>query len=383
MKAGDMELRAPDVMTSGALKISGVETMLLRIPPRQRTISDAQSRVEAVEFLVVRLDTKQGLSGWGFNWNYTKGTRAVKTMLDEVYAPVLLGRDAGDRQRLCAELLHTTHFIGRVGVALVGVSAVNIALWDLHCKQLGRPLWRVLTPVRDRVKAYNTDGGWLSLSQDELIEDMQRLVARGFDHLKMKIGLPSPREDYERVKAVRRAIGDRVGLMLDVNTCWDLETALECGPKMEAFDVAWLEEPLHPFDIDGHARLASALKMPVAVGETVYTKYAFREFVHRRAAGILQADVTKLSGIDEWLEVAELAAAHQLPVIPHTNVQQKIHVQLAAATPHVPMVEYCYESLADIWKEPLAVTDGYYALPSEPGVGCEFRPDVLTTYRVA
>ena len=366
------------------LTITRVSTYLLSIPPRQRAIGDAQQkRVEAVEFVLVRLDTDAGPSGWGFNWNYTKGTRAVKVMIDDAYAPVLVGRDPADREQLSKDLLSQTHFIGRLGVARVGVSAINLALWDLHCKQLGQPLWKVLGGTRQRIKAYNTDGGWLTMSTAELVEDMQRLVARGFDRVKMKIGLPDPREDYARVKAVRQAIGDDIGLMVDVNTCWDLKTALRWGRKLEEFRLEWLEEPLPPFDVRAHARLAKALEVPIAVGETLYTAEMFEEFLRAGAVEIVQADVTKLSGIEEWLQVAALAKAHRVPVVPHTNVQQKVHVQLAAATPHVPMVEYCYESLADIWKEPLTVQDGHYSLPQEPGVGCEMKPEIVERYRVA
>ena len=369
--------------SSSGVKITGVTTFLLRIPPRQPTISDAQSRVEAVEFVAVRLDTNQDLTGWGFNWNYSRGTRAVKVMIDDVYAPLLIGQDPEYRKELCDRLLCATHFIGRVGAALVGVCAIEIALWDVHCKRLGMPLWRVLGPVRNRVKAYNTDGGWLSSSKDELVKGMVRLVERGFDRVKMKVGLPSPQDDYDRVKAVRKAIGEKIGLMVDVNTCWDLKTAMYWGRKLEEFRLDWLEEPLHPFDIRGHARLARVLTVPIAVGETVYTIDTFREYVEQDAAEILQADVTKLSGIDEWLEVAGLAAAFHRSVIPHTNVQQKLHAQLAAATAHVPMVEFCYESLAEIWKEPLSVIDGYYSLPEAPGVGCEFAPAIFNKFRVA
>jgi L-alanine-DL-glutamate epimerase-like enolase superfamily enzyme len=365
------------------MKITGVETYLLDIPLRQRPITDSQSRVESVEFIVVRVATDEGLEGWGFNWNYSKGTRAVKVMIDDVYAPYLINKNPMDRRSLCKELMYTTHFIGRVGVALVGICAIEIALWDLHCKRLGLPLWRVLGPVRDRVKAYNTDGGWLSWTVGELIEDMQKLVARGFDTVKMKIGRPSPREDYERVKAVRNALGSEVNLLVDVNTQWDLNTAMVWGRRLEELHIGWLEEPLHPFDVKGHAELAAALDVPIAVGETIYSKYAFRDYIERGAVDILQADVTKLSGIDEWLEVAGLASAHNIPLVPHTNVQQKIHVQLAAATPQALMVEYCYESLSDIWKEPLTVQNGFYSLPQEAGVGCELTPEVLTKYRVA
>ena len=373
----------PALARSG-VRITRVETFFLSIPPHQRTIGDAQQkRVDAVEFVLVRLDTDGGLTGWGFNWNYTKGARAVKVMIDDAYAPVLVGRDPADRVQIGKDLLYQTHFNGRLGVARVGVSAITHALWDLASKHQGLPLWKMLGPVKERVKAYNTDGGWLTMTTEELVEDMTRLVARGFDWVKMKIGLPDPRQDIARVKAVRKAIGPKVGLAVDVNTCWDLKTALRWGPKLEEFGLEWLEEPLHPFDVKGHAKLANALTVPIAVGETIYTKEMFLDFMEQGAVEIVQADVTKLSGIDEWLEVAALAKRFGVPVIPHTNVQQKVHVQLAAATPHVPMVEFCYESLADIWQEPLTVKDGYYSLPHAPGVGCEMKPEILERFRVA
>ena len=111
--------------------------------------------------------------------------------------------------------------------------------------------------------------------------------------------------------------------------------------------------------------------------------YYFRDFIELGAVDVIQADATKLSGIDEWLEVAALAAANNTPIIPHTNVQHKLHVQLAAATQGVPLLESCYESLFDIWEEPIYVENGYYNLPSEPGVGLKIRDAVVRETRVA
>ena len=152
---------------------------------------------------------------------------------------------------------------------------------------------------------------------------------------------------------------------------------------MAEHDVSWLEEPMHPFDVKAHAALARAIPVPIAVGETIYTKYAFRDYIEAGAVDIVQADVTKLTGIDEWLEVAALAASYNKPVVPHTNVQHKIHVQLAAATPGVMMVENCYESLMDMWEEPIYVKDGFYELPEAPGVGLKIRDAVIEETRIA
>lgn len=365
------------------MKITQVETFVLDVPLKQRTITDSQSSLDSVEFFLIRLDTDDGLSGWGFNWNYTKGTRAVKTLVDDTYAPKLIGEDPLDHKNVCKKIGYTNHFIGRVGITRVGLSAIEMAMWDIRCKVAKMPLWQYLGPCKSKVKAYNTDGGWLSWSTDDLIRDMTALVERGFDSVKMKLGRPDPREDYERVKAVRKALGPNIRLMTDVNTVWDLKTAIVWGRKLEEFDIYWLEEPMHPFDIRAHAELAKALDVPIAVGETIYTLYDFRDYIEQNAVDIVQADATKLSGIGEWLDTAALARAYNLEVVPHTNVQQKLHAQLAAATPNVPMVENCYESLNDIWEEPVRVVDGYYTLPEAPGVGCKIRDEVIKACRIA
>lgn len=369
-------------LSSQATKIIDVETALLRVPLRQRAITDSQSVVHDVEFLQVKLTTEAGITGFGMNWSYTPGLRAAQVAVTENYAPLLRGQDPFFRKELVRRCYYSNHFIGRVGATQVGLAAVEFALWDIACKAVGLPLWRYLGPCRDRVKAYSTDGGWLAATADELVTDAKRLLDRGFDAIKVKLGRADPREDYERVKTVRSAIGPNVKLMTDANCAWTLNVAKQWGQRLAEQDVFWLEEPLHPFDKKAHAALAASIPVPIALGETIYTKWDFRDFIEMNALDIVQADATKLMGIDEWLEVAALASAANKPVIPHTNVQQKLHVQLAAATPGVMMVENCYESLLDIWEEPIYVRDGYYDLPQEPGVGLKIRDEVVAANRI-
>lgn len=364
------------------MKITNVETYLLDIPLGQKAITDSQTKLDSVEFIAVRLDTDEGVSGWGFNWNYTKGTRAVQAIIDDNYAPLLINKNPMMYKNILNELHYTNHFIGQVGVTRVGLCAVNLALWDIRLKVAGLPLWKYLGPVKEKVKAYNTDGGWLETSTEELVNDMNQLIDRGFDAVKMKLGKSDPREDYERVKAVRNAIPENIKLMTDVNTVWDLKTARTWGKRMEEFDIYWLEEPMNPFNKKDHATLARDIDIPIAAGETIYTKYDFRDYIEAGALDVVQADVTKLSGIDEWLDVAALARCYDLEVIPHTNVQQKLHAQLAAVSSNVPMVENCYESLSDIWEDPIKVENGYYTLPQEPGLGCKLKDSILEKYRI-
>lgn len=364
------------------IRITRVSTALLRVPLAQRTITDSQSKVDDVEFMQVRLDTDAGITGFGMNWSYTTGLRAAQVMVDENYAPLLVGADARMRKDLVKRMFFSNHFVGRVGAARVGIAAVEFALWDVACKAANLPLWKYLGPCREQVKAYSTDGGWLTWSEDDLIRDATRLVERGFDAVKIKLGRPDPREDYQRIAAVRKAVGPAIRIMTDVNCAWNLATAVYWGNKLADHEVFWLEEPMPPEDVRSHAELQRQIRVPVAVGETLYTKFSFRDYIEAGAVRIVQADASKLLGIDEWLEVAALASSYNLPVIPHTNVQQKLHVQLAAATPAVMMVENCYESIHDIWEEPVFVRDGHYTLPEEPGVGLKLRDAVLERHRI-
>jgi L-alanine-DL-glutamate epimerase-like enolase superfamily enzyme len=362
--------------------IIGVDTALLRVPLQQRTITDSQSTVTHVEFLQVVLRTDAGITGYGMNWSYTPGLRPAQVVVQEGCAPLLVGSDPMLRKAIVRDCFFHNHFIGRVGIARVAIAAVEFALWDLACKQADLPLWRMLGACRERVKAYSTDGGWLSWSEDELVRDACQLVERGFDAVKVKIGRPDPREDLRRIAAVRKAVGPAIDIMTDVNCAWTLPQAVQYGSRLRDHDVKWLEEPLKPEDVRAHQQLAHAIVTPIAVGETIFTREAFRDYIAAGAVHYVQADATKLLGIDEWLEVAALAASYNLPVVPHTNVQQKLHAQLGAATPACILVENCYESIADIWEEPIAVVDGHYQLPQAPGVGLQLRQAVIAAHRI-
>lgn len=284
-----------------AMKIERVNTVLLRVPVKEQTITDSQTVVDAVEFLQVELVTDGGITGWGMNWSYTPGLRAAQVCVVDNYIPLLVGGDPLQRKELIKRCHASNHFVGRVGASQVGLAAVDFALWDIACKSAGLPLWKYLGPCRDKVKAYSTDGGWLAASLDELKRNAASLIERGFDAVKLKLGRPDPREDVSRVKAMREFVGPNIGLMTDVNCAWTLDTGIRVGNELAQFDVSWLEEPLHPFDKKAHALLARSIPIPIALGETVYTRWDFRDLLEMGAVEIVQADATKLSGIDEWL----------------------------------------------------------------------------------
>ncbi|MEK7751526.1 MAG: enolase C-terminal domain-like protein, partial [Acidobacteriota bacterium] len=203
----------------------------------------------------------------------------------------------------------------------------------------------------------------------------------GFAGVKIKVGSEDPTLDYERVEAVRRAVGGRPRLMIDANCRWDLNTALKWGGRMEALDLAWLEEPLDPFDIPGHAALAAGLTLPVMIGESITSLHVFRDYIAARAVDILQPDALKLGGISAWREAAGLARIHGLPVVPAVWDMMQVNAHLCATIPHVLMAEYI-PWLLHIFKRPVRIEDGFLLAPDEPGIGTEIKLEAMEKYAV-
>jgi L-alanine-DL-glutamate epimerase-like enolase superfamily enzyme len=215
-----------------------------------------------------------------------------------------------------------------------------------------------------------------------MIAKMRVALAAGFHGVKMKIGSPDPKADLRRVAAVREAIGPDAALMVDINTHWDLSTALRWGPELDRFEIGWLEEPINQHDVKGHAQLQALMKAPLLVGENLTSLTLFRDFFEQRALRLAQPDVTRLGGITRWLDVASLARANGLRVVPACWDSMQVSIHLAAATPEVHLMEHLDWTL-DVFDERLRIEDGWIHVPDGPGVGCTVLDDVVERYRVA
>ncbi len=364
------------------MKIEKIETSVLKVP-LENPIADSQSNLDSWGLVVAEVHTDEGVTGFGYNSNIGISGRSLKALIDDDIAPRLLGKDVFLVKRLWEEAYLKTHFTGVTGVATQGVAAVEIALWDAIAKKVEQPLWKILGGYEaTRLPTYNTDGGWLSLSESELVENMKRLTDQGWRAVKMKVGGPDPREDCRRVSAVRKAIGPNVRLMVDANTNWDLPTAIRWTRELEAYDIFWMEEPLHPFDVKGHAQLAASVRTPITVGETIYSLHMWRDFIEQKAVGIAQPDVLKLGGISNFLEAAALAHVNNLPVVPAAWDMMQLDVHLAAALPHALMVEYI-PWILKIFVHPVCFEDGFLRVLQEPGAGTQIKREALERFRVA
>lgn len=213
---------------------------------------------------------------------------------------------------------------------------------------------------------YNTEGGWLNFTPEELVDHAIEARAAGFRGFKVKVGRPHVAEDVARLAAVRRALGPEFELMVDANQCFTVSEAIRRARHYEEFDPAWFEEPLPAEDVAGHVRLSQSTALPIAIGESLYHPAHFREYLRLDACSIVQVDVARIGGITPWLKTAHLAETFNLQVCPHYLME--LHVALCAAVPNATWVEYIPQ-LDSITESSISIVDGYAAPASSPGIG--------------
>ena len=310
----------------------------------------------------------------------------VRDVVETTLRRLLIGQDPFNIEKLWNDMFWRVRGFGRKGVAFCALSAVDIGLWDLKAKALGLPLYRLLGPYTESVPVYGS-GGWTNMSQDELLAEMSGYVEQGIGHVKMKVGKDfgrSEREDLQRLAAVRRAVGDDVAVYVDANNGYYAKQAIYMAKEFEQFQVGWFEEPVLADDVQGLAEIRQAINIPVATGEHEYTKYGFKELIARGGADIVQPDVGRVGGVTEWMKVAHMAHAFNLPVAPHAV--QLVHLHLACATPNLKVVEYLGTSLEcdDIWYSEIpAPIDGMWSpFPDRPGLGLELDPAAVERWAV-
>ncbi|MBM3219741.1 MAG: mandelate racemase/muconate lactonizing enzyme family protein [Candidatus Rokubacteria bacterium] len=381
------------------MKITGLETYSLSAPLPQpvRTSTIAISQVSEV---IVKLATDEGHVGLGeahgpFLFQGAEGLRAVKKILDSI-TPLVVGRDPFETERIWQDLFALTYTSVRgipplarqQRVLVTAMSAIDIALWDLKGKAIGRPVHALLGgALRERVPAYVTGFYYRDGEKpDDVVREAASYVELGYRTLKVKVGGLTPEDDAARVGRIRRAVGKDVALMLDANQGWNLPTAIEAAKRCEAHDIFWLEDPMPWFDERRTlARLKEETSIPIAAGETEYTPFGLRTMVTEGLVDYLIIDSTWAGGLTTWRKAAVLAELYQIPMAAHHDPQ--IHVHAVAASP----TGFILESFADASRDPLwfelfrerpQIVDGFMAVPDQPGLGLELRQETLEKYGV-
>lgn len=369
------------------MKITALTPFILHVPVSKSLIGDSTHTITHWGMPGVIVETDTGLKGYGYTGTHADlaSDRLITSIITDVFGPMLIGEDPREVRHLHHKLSKssTNIWIGRGGLLQMAISAIDIALWDLKAKEAEQPLWMLMGGgASSKVAAYNTDCGWLVRSEAELVDDCKAMIFdNGFSAIKMKIGKPDPKEDFHRIAAVRKAIGDAPKLMVDVNGKWDIATAKQYAPGLADYDITWLEEPLWHEDVRGHKDLAERIDTPIALGELLYEFDTFKEFVLAGAVDYLQPDATRCGGLTAVWQIADLGHAFHLPVTPHHGDMMQAQLHLVMAHPACSLLEYIPWTLG-CFVDPVVVEDGYYHLPTAPGAGTTLKAETLERFNV-
>ena len=382
-----------------AMKITALETYSLSAPLPQ-AVRTSTHRITQVSEVIVKLTTDAGLVGIGeahgpFLFQGADGLRNVNRILQTI-TPLVIGRDPFETEAIWQDLFALTYTTVRgipplareQRVLVTAMSAIDIAVWDLKGKAIGRPVHALLGgALRPKVPAYVTgfyyrDGE----TPDDVVREAAMYTELGYRTLKVKVGGLTPEADAERVGRIRKAVGKDVAIMLDANQGWDLPTAIRAATLCAPHDIFWLEDPMPWFDERRTLeRLKAEVDIPIAAGETEYTPFGLRTMVADGLVDYVIIDSTWAGGLTTWRKAAVLAELYQVPMAAHHDPQ--IHVHAVAASP----TGFILESFADASRDPLwfelfrerpEIVGGFMAVPDQPGLGLELRPETLEKYGV-
>ena len=261
------------------------------------------------------------------------------------------------------------------------MSAIDVALWDIKGKLLEQPLWKLLGGHRDRVATYASGSLRRGLTHDQAQRAARTLVQKGFREMKTQMGLPgnpTPAEEVRRVRVVREAIGPDIKLMCDINQRWRPEQAIDIGNRVEDVGLFWLEDVTTADDFAGLARVTAALKTPVAGGEYVWGIVPFRHMIEAHSVDIVMIDLARVGGVTQWMKVAGMAEAFNLPVVSHVMPEMLMH--MVAACPNGLTVEYMPWTAA-LYEETPTIDKGELVLPDRPGLGLKFDEKALAQFK--
>ena len=363
------------------MKISRIRSQILVLPQEDPLANTAEDPNAARPMVIVRLDTDDGIEGIGVTFYGGAMTASLKRAVDDLGA-LTIGEDPLRVEAIIAKLRAAAGGSGPAGMFTLALSAIDIALWDIRGKALNQPLWKLLGGARERVPTYASGSLRRTLSPDEVVTAAGRLKEKGFREAKMQLALPGaavPAKEVERARAVRQALGPDIKLMCDINQRWRPEEAIDIGRRVEDSGVGffWLEDVTAHDDYAGLARVNAALATPICGGELVYGIVPFRHMIEARSVDIVMIDLIRAGGITQWMKVAGMAEAFNLPVVSH--VIPEIHTHLVAAVPNGLTVEYMGWMLK-LFEGSAALDQGELVLSDRPGLGLTFNQDTIKRF---
>jgi L-rhamnonate dehydratase len=353
--------------------------------------SETMSTFRFHSWTVVEIETDDGIVGLG---NAALAPQIAKSIIDEYLTPLVLGQDPWDYEYLSQRMYRGTHAWGRKGITMAAISAVDIAIWDILGKSVGKPVFKLLGGrTKEKIpcyysKLYRTD-------IKEMQAEAEKYLKQGFTMFKSRFGYGPAHgtkgvaENLKAVEALRDVIGYENDLMLECYMGWTLEYAKRMLPKLEKFQPRWVEEPVIADDIDGYAELNQLTSIPISGGEHEYSLLGFKQLLDRKAVSVVQYDTSRVGGITMAHKINALCEAYSVPVVPHAGQMHNYH--LTMSTLASPMSEYFPMFDVEVGKElfyyifegePVA-HNGFLQLDDDkPGLGLTLKTEFLKDFNI-
>ncbi len=366
------------------IKITGLETDVLRMPPGRKYFDAIHEFGTEGGGVVVRIQTDAGITGWGYSsfGTIAGGPRALEAILQNEVKPVLLGKDPAFPKRIRTDLWKALEYAGVQGVTQFAIAAVDIAIWDIVGKAAGMPVYKMIGANADRMPVYNMCG-WYYENDNDLSQFKRQLTDafdEGFHAAKIKVGRAGLDDDIRRIEAAKQIAGKNRPIMVDANQKFNVNEAIRRGKVYEQMGCFWFEEPIVPHDHAGYAKVADALDIRVATGENEYTKFACLDLISRHGVDVIQPDNRRAGGLTEWMEIGAIADAYGLELASHGGGPTNLHMLLAM--PNAIYMETGSLKGDGSSLEKLRMQDGAVLAPETPGMGSELRPDYIKKFKV-
>jgi L-alanine-DL-glutamate epimerase-like enolase superfamily enzyme len=294
--------------------------------------------------------------------------------------PLVIGCDPAQRAAFIKRAKTDAAHIGHAGVAAIGIGALDGALLDLAAKAMGLPVHRFLGAQRSRVRTYYSGGFWPHVPLDEILRTAERAIAHGHRAVKLRIGSLPLDEDVVRLKALRDSVGPHIRIMTDAGRRLDADAAIRLGNALAPYDLAWIEEPVDAEDYDAEAKVAAALKTPIALGESVFSTGGFERILRLRSAGVLMPDLQRIGGPLPFLEIGKMAAAHNIDLSSH--LAPEMSLPLLAHVPNAGFLEIMPWA-SPFYRDAVVIEDGHAVMPETPGWGFALCERMLAQHAIA
>ncbi|MBI4203974.1 MAG: mandelate racemase/muconate lactonizing enzyme family protein [Betaproteobacteria bacterium] len=361
------------------MKISHIQSQVVRLPVDEPLAGGPTVPGASRDFVALRVGTDDGVEGLGVTFFGGALTGSLKAAVDGLGA-LTIGEDPLRVEAITEKLRAAAGSSGPGGIFTLALAAIDIALWDIKGKAFNLPVAKLAGGFRDRVPTYASGALMRTFPLDHVARAAPVLVEKGFRQMKTQLALPgdtTPEREVERIRVIREAVGPEIDLMCDINQRWDVRQAISIGSRIEPYHMFWLEDVVAHDDYPGLAAVAAALATPIAAGEYVYGKVPFRHMLEARSVDIVMVDVLRAGGITQWLKIAGMAEAFNLPVVNHLYPEVSVH--LVAAIPNGLTVEYMPWS-SRLFEEVPVPVKGALAVPDRPGLGLKFDRDALSRY---